>query len=151
MKERPSADRLFVYVTFSGLKHLSVLLTYVHFHLYLLTPSPPNRVVAIQPCTVNVILEVFSHSGYIERQRKTGRSNGGIKIFYHCVLGTFSFFLLLKRTRPHGFAISRSLDLRLQGSSQRSHSPQPWNSATIRPQFLGSACQCYLLRCISPK
>jgi len=98
LKERPSADRLFVYVTFSGLKHLSVLLTYVHFHLYLLTPSPPNRVVAIQPCTVNVILEVFSHSGYIERQRKTGRSNGGIKIFYIPLRTWYVFFFSSSET-----------------------------------------------------
>ena len=44
-----------------------------------LTPLPPNRVVAIQPCTVDVILEVYSHSGYIQRQRKSGRSNGGMR------------------------------------------------------------------------
>jgi len=39
------------------------------------------------------------------------------ELFYHCVLGMFSSFFLLKRTRPHRFVISRSSDLRLPGSS----------------------------------
>ena len=150
LKERPSADRLFVYVTFRDLKHFFVLLSHFRLSSYSSTPLPPNRVVAIQPCAVDVILEVFLIAVISKDKERVAVAMAVCKIFYHCVLGTFSFSFLLKLTRPNGFAISRSSDLRLSGSSNALIRLRRGIRLRLGLSF-GSTYQCYFLRRISPQ
>ena len=105
-KERPSADRLFVHVTFRDLRHCFRPLSSV------LTPSPSSLVQSTSYLRFTLIAVISKD------KERPAVAMAVCEIFYHCVLGMFSsFFLLLKRTWPHGFPISRSLDLRLPGSS----------------------------------
>ena len=114
MRGRPSTDRLFVYVTFRDLKHLSVLLSSTFACLpHLQIALSPSSLVQSTSYLRFTLIAVITKS-----KERPAIAMAVCELFYHCVLGMFSsFFLLLKLTWPQGFAFSRSLDLRLPGSS----------------------------------
>ena len=90
---------------------------FVHFRLYLVLP---HLQIALSPSSLvqsTLYLRFFLIAVISKDKGRVAVAMAVCEIFYHCVLGMFSsFLLLLKRTWPQGFAISRSLDLRLPGS-----------------------------------
>jgi len=96
------------------------------------TPSPPNRVVTTQPCTANIL--EFNLIVVLSKDKEALVVAMAVREISYYTLGTF-FLLFPVRRWPHGLTVSRSLDSKLPGSFQRSHSPPSWNSTATVPQF----------------